>query len=94
MTTVRFDMVYTQHFKCTRRDLREYPNLWAWTREIYQMEGVKKTINFEHIRTHYFTSHETINRFAIIPAMPQIDFMAPHDRTRFTANTPGLRKGQ
>ncbi len=78
-TLVRFDPVYYAHFKCSRRALREYPSLWAYTRRIYQMPEVKGTTRFDHIRRHYFYSHESINPHRIVPIEPVIDFDAPVD---------------
>lgn len=79
-TLVRFDPVYVGHFKCNLRRLVDYPNLWAYTRALYQTPGIAETVNFEHIKGHYYTSHETINPSRIVPAGPDIDFLAPHDR--------------
>ncbi len=79
-TMVRFDPVYHTHFKCNRAWLREYPNLWGWTRELYQWPGVAETVNFDHIVRHYHYSHETINPHRIIPINPVIDWTEPHGR--------------
>ncbi len=79
-TMVRFDPVYHTHFKCNRKWLREYPNLWGWTRELYQIPGVAGTVDFNHIVRHYHYSHDTINPYRIIPINPVIDWMAPHGR--------------
>ncbi|WBU54297.1 glutathione S-transferase family protein [Paracoccus sp. SCSIO 75233] len=79
-TALRFDPVYHTHFKCNRAWLREYPNLWGWTRELYQFPGVAETVNFDHIVRHYHYSHETINPHRIIPINPVIDWDAPHGR--------------
>lgn len=79
-TLVRFDPVYHTHFKCNRAWLREYPNLWAWTRELYQWPGVAETVNFDHIVRHYYYSHTTINPYRIIPINPIIDWNEPHGR--------------
>lgn len=79
-TMVRFDPVYHTHFKCNRKWLREYPNLWAWTRELYQWPGVAETVNFDHIVRHYHYSHATINPHRIIPINPVIDWDEPHGR--------------
>ncbi len=84
-TLVRFDPVYVGHFKCNIRRLVDYPNLWGWTRELYQTPGVAPTCRLDHIRRHYHYSHETINPHRIIPAGPLIDFDAPHDRGRLAA---------
>lgn len=80
-TLVRFDPVYHLHFKCNRRRIIDYPNLWAYTRELYQWPGVAKTVNFSHIVRHYHYSHESINPHRIIPINPEIDWMEPHGRT-------------
>lgn len=79
-TLVRFDLVYHQHFKCNRARIIDYPNLWAFTRELYQWPGVAQTVNFDHIVRHYHFSHETINPNRIIPINPILDFDAPHGR--------------
>ncbi len=79
-TLVRFDPVYHLHFKCNRKRIADYPNLWGFTRELYQIAGVAETVNMEHIVRHYHYSHETINPNRIIPVNPDLDFMAPHGR--------------
>ncbi|MDH3231393.1 MAG: glutathione S-transferase family protein [Alphaproteobacteria bacterium] len=79
-TLVRFDPVYAGHFKCNVRRLVDYPNLWGYTRELYQVPGVAGTVNMDHIKNHYYGSHETINPTRIVPAGPTIDFTAPHGR--------------
>jgi glutathionyl-hydroquinone reductase len=79
-TLIRFDLVYHQHFKCNRKRIVDYPNLWAYTRELYQWPKVAGTVNFDHIVRHYHYSHDTINPNRIIPINPQIDFNAPHGR--------------
>lgn len=79
-TLVRFDLVYHQHFKCNRARIVDYPNLWAYTRELFQWKGVAQTVNFDHIIRHYHYSHDTINPNRIIPINPVIDWHAPHNR--------------
>ncbi|UWR33364.1 glutathione S-transferase family protein [Sulfitobacter sp. W027] len=79
-TLVRFDKVYHLHFKCNRKRIVDYPNLWAYTRELYQVPGVAETVNFDHIVRHYHYSHDTINPHRIIPINPVLDFEAPHGR--------------
>jgi putative glutathione S-transferase len=79
-TLVRFDNVYHLHFKCNRKRIMDYPNLWGFTRELYQVAGVAETVNMNHIVRHYHYSHETINPNRIIPINPQLDFMEPHGR--------------
>jgi putative glutathione S-transferase len=84
-TLVRFDSVYHLHFKCNRHRIIDYPNLWAYTRELHQWPGVAETVNLEHIVRHYHYSHETINPNRIIPINPVLDFDAPHGRNRRVA---------
>ncbi|WP_372614012.1 glutathione S-transferase family protein [Aquicoccus sp.] len=79
-TLVRFDAVYHGHFKCNRRRIVDYPNLWAYTRELYQWPGVRETVHMDHITRHYHYSHETINPHRIVPIGPVIDFESAHGR--------------
>ena len=79
-TLVRFDPVYVGHFKCNIRRLADYPNLSAYTRELYQHEGVADTINMHHIKDHYYGSHETINPTGVVPVGPELDLSEPHGR--------------
>jgi putative glutathione S-transferase len=79
-TLVRFDAVYYNHFKTNKKRLVDYPNLWAYTRELYQVPGVAQTVNMDHIKYHYFGSHRNINPTGIVPKGPDIDFMQPHGR--------------
>ena len=81
-TLVRFDPVYVSHFKCNIRRIGDYPNLWNYTKELYQVPGVAETVNMHHIKTHYFGSHESINPTRIVPFGPQLDYTEPHDRAR------------
>jgi glutathionyl-hydroquinone reductase len=80
VTLVRFDSVYHLHFKCNRRRIIDYPNLWACTRALYQHPGVAETVRMDHIVRHYHYSHESLNPFRIIPINPVLDFSAPHGR--------------
>lgn len=80
VTLIRFDPVYHLHFKCNRRRIVDYPNLWAFTRELYQWPGVAGTVNLDHIVRHYHYSHESINPHRIIPINPVIDYDEPHGR--------------
>lgn len=84
-TLVRFDLVYHLHFKCNRRRIVDYPNLWAYTRELYQWRGVADTVNFDHIVRHYHYSHDSINPHRIVPINPVLDFDAPHGRDLLAA---------
>lgn len=82
-TLVRFDPVYVGHFKCNVRRIVDYPNLSGYVRDLYQQPGIADTVNMEHIKNHYYASHESINPSRVIPVGPMVDFMAPHDRGRF-----------
>ena len=82
-TLVRFDAVYVGHFKCNIRRIVDYPNLWGYLRDLYQVPGIAETVSIEHIKAHYYTSHANINPTRIIPVGPVLDFNEPHDRTRF-----------
>lgn len=79
-TLLRFDAVYVTHFKTDRARVVDYPNLWAYTRELYQWPGVKETVNMAHIRQHYFYSHDTINPHRIVSTGPRADWDKPHGR--------------
>ena len=81
-TLIRFDAVYVGHFKTNLRRLVDYPNLWAYTREIYQHPLVRPTVDFAHIKQHYYVSHTSVNPTGIVPAGPLVDYDAPHDRSR------------
>jgi putative glutathione S-transferase len=83
-TLVRFDAVYYSHFKCNRRRLVDYPNLWGYTRDLYQQPGIADTVAMDQIKRHYYTTHGFLNPSRIIPRGPQIDFLAPHDRARLS----------
>ena len=84
-TLIRFDKVYHGHFKCNRARIVDYPNLWAYTRELYQMPGIAGTVDFGHIVRHYHYSHETINPNRIVPITPDLDLWVPHGRERLKA---------
>lgn len=79
-TLMRFDPVYVGHFKCNIRRLVDYENLWGLTRELYQIPGVKETVDMGHIKGHYYGSHESVNPTLIVPVGPEIDFDVPHGR--------------
>lgn len=80
MTLIRFDAVYYVHFKCNLRLIQNYPNLYGYTRELYQHPGIAETINFEHIKQHYYASRRHINPYRIVPKGPAMDFSTPHHR--------------
>src|SRR5690554_1076244 len=79
-TLIRFDSVYHGHFKCNLKRLVDYPNLWSYTRELYQWPGVAQTVNFDHIKQHYYRSHKSINPNGIVPLGPVLDLQRPSDR--------------
>ena len=82
-TMVRFDTVYYSHFKCNLRRIADYPNLWNYTRDLYQMPGIAETVSIDHIKRHYYGSQREVNPTGIVPIGPVIDFTAQHDRNRF-----------
>lgn len=79
-TLVRFDHVYNTHFKCNRKMIHEYDNLWEYTKEIYQTDGIKKTVNMDHIVRHYYRSHGSVNPKRLVPTGPDIDFEETYNR--------------
>ncbi|PPU42643.1 glutathione S-transferase family protein [Xanthomonas arboricola] len=79
-TLVRFDAVYVGHFKCNLRRIADYPQLSGYLRELYQIPGIADTVNFQHIKHHYYQSHDMINPTGIVPLGPLQDLQAPHGR--------------
>ena len=79
-TLIRFDTVYHGHFKCNRRRIVDYPNMWGYLRELYQWPGVAGTVHLDHIARHYYYSHDSINPHRIVPVGPDLDLDAPHGR--------------
>jgi putative glutathione S-transferase len=79
-TLVRFDPVYHGHFKCNRNRLVDFPNMCAYTRELYQHPGVAQTVSFDHITRHYYASHRSINPHGIVPVGPRLNWLEPHGR--------------
>lgn len=82
-TLIRFDAVYHGHFKCNIKQIVDYPNLFAYMRELYQWPQVASTVNMQHIKDHYYRSHGTINPTGIVPAGPELNLDTPHGRERF-----------
>jgi glutathionyl-hydroquinone reductase len=73
--------VYVLHFKANRKMLKEYPSLTGYTRELYQMDAIRRTVDFEHIKNHYFRSHPTINPHRVVPNGPDLSYLEePHGR--------------
>jgi putative glutathione S-transferase len=81
-TLARFDAVYVGHFKCNLRRLVDYPNLWGYARDLYQRPGFGETVSFDHIKRHYYMTHDRLNPTRIVPRGPLVDWNAPHGRDR------------
>jgi len=82
-TLVRFDAVYFSHFKCNRNRISDMPNIWAYLRDLYQQPGIAETVDFPHIKQHYYYSHESINPTRIVPKGPELDLNQSHGREAF-----------
>lgn len=80
VTLIRFDAVYYVHFKCNVRRVVDYPHLWGYVRDLYQLGGVAGTVNFDHIKRHYYMTHGELNPGRIVPIGPELDLTAAHDR--------------
>lgn len=89
-TLVRFDAVYHGHFKCNLKRIEDYPNLSNYLHELYQWPGVAETVSMDHIKRHYYYSHDTINPTRIVPQGPLLGFERPHDRERLAGQ--GIRE--
>lgn len=83
-TLIRFDAAYVGHFKCNIRRIIDYPNLWGYVRDLYQVPGIADTVAIDNIKAHYYGSHETINPTRIIPVGPDINFDTQHGRERLS----------
>lgn len=79
-TLIRFDPVYHGHFKCNKKQIADYPNLYGYMKELYQIPGIAETVNFDHIKRHYYYSHTMINPTQVIPVGPSQDLMSAHGR--------------
>ncbi len=84
VTLVRFDAVYVGHFKCNIRRIADYPNLSGYLRDLYQIRGIAATVNFDHIKRHYYMTHDEINPTRIVPVGPILKLDAPHGRQRLS----------
>lgn len=87
-TLVRFDPVYHVHFKCSRRRIVDYPNLWNYCKELAQLPAIRRTIDLEHVRVHYYRSHADINPTGLVAVPYAADLRAPHDRGRLPGGPP------
>lgn len=83
MTLIRFDEVYSVHFKANKKLIREYWNLLNYTKELFQVPGIGGTVNMYHIKEHYYGSHPSINPSGVVPKGQAMDYSAAHDRDRF-----------
>lgn len=81
-TLIRFDSVYVGHFKTNLKRIEDYRNLSEYLRELYQIPGIADTVNFDHIKSHYYQSHSTINPTGIVPVGPSLDYLRPHNRDK------------
>ena len=79
-TLVRFDAVYHGHFKCNVRRITDYANLFGYLKDLYQQDGIAQTVNFDHIKRHYYITHDDINPTQVVPIGPDQDLVAPHGR--------------
>ncbi|MBX3341936.1 MAG: glutathione S-transferase family protein [Nitrospira sp.] len=84
VTLIRFDAVYHGHFKCNVRRIIDYPNLSGYLRDLYQVPGIADTVNLDHIKRHYYVTHDDINPTRIVPIGPQLDLESPHGRDKFS----------
>ena len=85
-TLIRFDAVYFGHFKCNIKRIADYPNLSEYLRDLYQQPGIAETVNMEHIKRHYYSSHESINPSRVVPVGPNNNLLAPHSREKLNQN--------
>ncbi|KAJ0397554.1 hypothetical protein ATCC90586_006414 [Pythium insidiosum] len=83
VTLIRFDEVYAVMYKTNKKLIRDYPNISNYLKDVYQVPGMKATVNFRHIRESYFASNPTLNPFSIVPTGVDFDYASPHDRARF-----------
>jgi putative glutathione S-transferase len=81
-TLIRFDPVYHGHFKCNLRRIIDYPNLWGFVRDVYQMPGIADTVHIDFVKRHYYGSHANLNPARIVPIGPDLNYETPHGRER------------
>ena len=82
VTLIRFDAVYVGHFKCNKKRIYDYPNLFNFMLELYQWPGIAETTFMDHIKHHYYYSHDMINPTRIIPLGPEQNFLQKHNRDK------------
>ena len=88
VTLIRFDAVYHGHFKCNLRRIVDYPNLFGYMKDVYQSDGIADTVNFDHIKRHYYMTHHDINPTRIVPLGPDQDLRSPHHRELMAHGSP------
>ena len=88
VTLIRFDAVYHGHFKCNLRRIVDYPNLFGYMKDVYQSDGIADTVNFDHIKRHYYMTHHDINPTRIVPVGPDQDLRSPHHRELMAHGSP------
>ena len=88
VTLIRFDAVYHGHFKCNLRRIVDYPNLFGYMKDLYQSDGIADTVNFDHIKRHYYMTHHDINPTRIVPLGPDQDLRSPHHREQIAHDSP------
>jgi glutathionyl-hydroquinone reductase len=94
VTLIRFDVVYHGHFKCNIRRIIDYPNLHGYLRDLYQVDGISDTVNFDHIKRHYYFTHDDINPTRIVPVGPAQNLWAPHGRESLASGAQKSRSGR
>jgi glutathionyl-hydroquinone reductase len=90
VTLIRFDAVYHGHFKCNLRRIVDYPNLFGYMKDVYQSAGIAGTVNFDHIKRHYYMTHHEINPTRIVPLGPDQDLRSSHHRERIGNRSPAM----
>ena len=92
VTLVRFDPVYYGHFKCNLRRIVDYPNLYGYLRDLYQIDGIAETVDFDQIKRHYYFTHDDINPTRLVPIGPLMDLTSPHDRAHIYPASKSLER--
>lgn len=87
---IRFDVVYYGHFKCNLRRIVDYPQLQGYLKDLYQQPGIAETVKIDHIKRHYYMTHDAINPTRIVPLGPILDLTTPHGRERLSSQEPSL----
>jgi putative glutathione S-transferase len=91
-TLYRFDAIYYTHFKCNVRRLVDFDHLWEYAKDIYQTPGVADTCNMEHVKAHYYRSHDDINPTGVVPVGPDLDWTDSHTRDELSGDDDSVRR--